>query len=66
MTTSSGASDHIAVIYFDADSVSELFSIAARWAAENDGGFAIEALTLKDLNSPDEPKHELAIFYEPQ
>lgn len=64
MAVDSAQTDAVSVIYIDGDTPAELLETAARWAAENDGAFAIEAITWRNLHK--EPfNFGLAIYYEP-
>ena len=65
MAVESGDTDDVRAMYFDSDSPAELFSAAAAWAAKHDGGFSIEALAWKVIDSPIDGKYELAIFFDP-
>ena len=47
MAVDSAQTDAVSVIYIDGDTPAELLETAARWAAENDGAFAIEQLMVR-------------------
>lgn len=54
--------------YISGDTPAEVFAAAAQWAAENDGGMAIEAMTWSQNYQPGEGEHrfDMGIYVESQ